>query len=166
VAVSDLPKFVRNAGRLHEVVSVALKYGLAPWMSNIKADWIHRHLRSADGQQISGLSEPVRVRMALTELVTTFIKLGQILSTRADLVGPELAQELSQLQSGTPADSPAEVVQTITEESSNNCPVPFVQSTRRACSSQRVPDTYFLAEMPKHVRLGFRSVAEGSSPKS
>lgn len=85
-------------------------------MSHVKADWIQGHLRSADGQQISDLSEPVRVRMALTELGTTFIKLGQILSTRADLVGPELAKELTALQSSTPPDTAAEVVQAITEE--------------------------------------------------
>lgn len=54
--------------------------------------------------------------MALTELGTTFVKLGQILSTRADLVGPELAAELTELQSGTPPDPPETVIQTITEE--------------------------------------------------
>ena len=42
--------------------------------------------------------------MALAELVPTFIKVGQILSTRADLVGPSLAKELSELQSDTPAN--------------------------------------------------------------
>jgi len=143
VAVSDLPKFVRNAGRLHEVVSVALKYGLAPWMSNIKADWIHRHLRNADGQQISGLPESVRVRMALTELGTTFIKLGQILSTRADLVGPELAQELSQLQSGTPADTPAEVVQTITEEFGRHPDALFRSFDTRAFASASIGQVHW-----------------------
>ena len=114
--VSDLPRLVRNAGRFNEVVGVAVKYGIAPWLSNIKVDWVQRQLRSDDGQQISDLTEPVRVRMALTELGTTFIKLGQILSTRADLVGPELAKELSELQSSTPPDSPQQVVETIQEE--------------------------------------------------
>ena len=90
---------VRNAGRFNEVVAVAIKYGVAPWLSNVQADWVQRHLSSNDGQKIGGMSHPVRVRMALTELGTTFIKLGQILSTRADLIGPELADELTQLQS-------------------------------------------------------------------
>jgi ubiquinone biosynthesis protein len=116
VEVTDLPRLVRNAGRFHEVVSVAVKYGLAPWLTNVKAEWVQRQLRSNDGQQIGDLSEPVRVRMALTELGTTFIKLGQILSTRADLVGPELAAELANLQSDTPADSPESVVETIKSE--------------------------------------------------
>ncbi len=114
--VSDLPRMVRNAARFHEVVSVAAKYGIAPWLSNIKADWIQRHLRSTDGQQISELSEPERVRMALTELGTTFIKLGQILSTRPDLVGPEMAAELTKLQADTPADGAEQVIATIDQE--------------------------------------------------
>ena len=77
MAVTDLPRLVRNAGRFNEVIAVALKYGIAPWLSNVQADWVQRHLRSDDGQKIGELSEPVRVRMALTELGTTFIKLGQ-----------------------------------------------------------------------------------------
>lgn len=104
---------VRNASRFHEVIGVALKYGLAPWLSSVRADWIQRHLRGLDGQQISQLSEPERVRMALTELGTTFIKLGQILSTRPDLIGPEIAEELKSLQSGTPADHPEQVIATV-----------------------------------------------------
>ena len=108
--VSDLPRMVRNAGRFHEVVAVAAKYGLAPWLSNVPADWVQRHFRSRDGRQISELTEPQRVRMALAELGTTFIKLGQILSTRPDLVGLEMAAELTRLQSNTPADDPEQVV--------------------------------------------------------
>lgn len=114
--VSDLPRLVRNAGRFNEVVSVAAKYGLAPWMANLKADWVQRHFRSSDGQVISELSEAERVRLALTELGTTFIKLGQILSTRPDLVGPEMASELTHLQSNTPADTPEQVIATIEDE--------------------------------------------------
>ncbi len=114
--VSDLPRLMRNASRFHEVVGVLMKYGLAPWLGGVQAEWVQKHLRSHDGQQISQLPDDVRTRNALTELGTTFIKLGQILSTRADLVGPELAAELSELQSSTPADDPEQVIETITNE--------------------------------------------------
>ena len=50
----------------------------------------------------------------MTELGPTFIKLGQMLSTRADMIGPAMAQELSSLQSGTPAD-PSDAVRKIIE---------------------------------------------------
>jgi len=45
---------------------------------------------------------PSRIRLALQELGTTFIKLGQMLSTRPDLVGDEIAAELTKLQDDVP----------------------------------------------------------------
>ena len=44
-------------------------------------------------------TKPERTRMAIEELGTTFVKLGQILSTRADLLPPAYTKELSKLQS-------------------------------------------------------------------
>ena len=114
--ILSLPQVVRNAGRLHEIVSVLTRYGLAPWLTNVKADWVQRHLRASSGQQIAELTQEARIRLALTELGTTFIKLGQILSTRGDLVGPELAAELTRLQSGTPPDDPKTVLATVNDE--------------------------------------------------
>jgi ubiquinone biosynthesis protein len=52
----------------------------------------------------------------LTELGTTFIKIGQMLSTRPDIIGPALAEELGQLRSNTPPDSPETVRATIQAE--------------------------------------------------
>ena len=43
---------------------------------------------------------PVRIRLAMEELGTTFVKLGQILSTRSDLIPPAYIKELSKLQNG------------------------------------------------------------------
>lgn len=114
--VSGLPQLVRNAGRLTEVVQVLARYGLAPWMQNIPAEWVQRPFRTNSGKKIGDLTTEARVRLAMTELGTTFIKLGQILSTRPDLVGPELAGELQQLQSGTPPDEPETVLATVEQE--------------------------------------------------
>src|SRR5207245_9256846 len=47
-----------------------------------------------------------RIRLALTELGPTFIKFGQVLSTRPDIVGLPLATELTKLQAQLPADAP------------------------------------------------------------
>jgi len=73
-------------------------------------------LRGAAGQNIAELSTAVRIRLALAELGTTFIKFGQMLSTRPDLVGPDVARELTQLQSDTPPDLPGVAEATIQKE--------------------------------------------------
>ena len=56
------------------------------------------------------------VRLALTDLGTTFIKLGQMLSTRPDLIGQALATELSKLQASTPPDPPEAVIRMVESE--------------------------------------------------
>ncbi len=114
--VPDLPRLVRNAGRLNEVLAILAKYGLAEGLSNVHADWLQRHLTSEDGQALSTLPQEERIRLALTDLGPTFVKLGQILSTRADLVGPTLAEELSQLQKHTPPDDPETVHARVEED--------------------------------------------------
>lgn len=60
-------------------------------------------------------SPPARLRMALEELGTTFIKLGQILSTRADLLPPDYQTELARLQDQAPP-VPTEIIRDILTE--------------------------------------------------
>ncbi len=104
--LTTLARGQRTAGRLAQIVTILCKYSLADWLKALDVRPVRKFLTSFDGQPIAGLSTEVRIRMALTEMGTTFIKLGQILSTRPDLVGPALANELSSLQDDTPADPP------------------------------------------------------------
>jgi ubiquinone biosynthesis protein len=97
---------LRNARRVGEIAAVLAKYGLADRLRWLDVDWIQGHLRSADGQRLGEQSHEARIRLALVELGTTFIKLGQVLSTRPDLVGHVLADELSLLQADTTPDPP------------------------------------------------------------
>jgi len=59
--------------------------------------------RSPARQENPGWPEPVRVRRVLEELGPSFIKLGQLMSTRADLFPPDYIHELSKLQDQVPA---------------------------------------------------------------
>jgi ubiquinone biosynthesis protein len=113
---SALARIERNARRAGEILGVLAKYGLADWVKGWSYTWVQERIQSYDGQRIPDLKFEERVRLALTDLGTTFIKLGQVLSTRPDLVGPELASELTHLQADTPADPPEVVRATIEAE--------------------------------------------------
>jgi ubiquinone biosynthesis protein len=107
---------IKESKRLNEIITVMAKYGLAEWLNKTNIDWIKKSLKTSKGKDISSYSKEERMRLALTELGTTFIKLGQILSTRSDLVGIELSEELSKLQLATPADGIAKIRSRIKKE--------------------------------------------------
>ncbi|MFO0034165.1 MAG: ABC1 kinase family protein, partial [Planctomycetota bacterium] len=108
-AIPSIPQLYRNLRRWTEILAVLSKYGLADWLSRTQIDFIKDRLRAADGEVLARLSTEARIRMALTELGPTFIKFGQLISTRPDLIGPDLAEELSQLQTQTPHDDFEEI---------------------------------------------------------
>ena len=102
-----LTRTEQNARRLAEIVGILAKYGLADWMGGFRhLDWFRRHLTPTGFQRIANESHEARIRLALTDLGTTFIKFGQVLSTRPDIVSPALADELAKLQTDTPPDPP------------------------------------------------------------
>lgn len=61
-------------------------------------------------------SIPLRIRLVLEELGPAYIKLGQMLSTRPDLVGMEVAEELQKLRDNTPTTPFSEMKSVIEEE--------------------------------------------------
>ncbi|MEM7096623.1 MAG: 2-polyprenylphenol 6-hydroxylase [Pseudomonadota bacterium] len=67
-----------------------------------------------------------RLRQCLVELGPVYIKLGQLLSTRRDLIPPDIADELSQLQDQVPPIPDFDVNQFVTEQLGRD-PVEFFQ---------------------------------------
>lgn len=106
----------KNKSRFNEIISILTKYGISDWLKDTNNKWIKDHLKNSRGENITNISKPERIRLAILELGTTFIKFGQILSTRADIIGPELASELSLLQSSTPSDGIDKVEDRIKKE--------------------------------------------------
>ncbi len=141
--IDAIPQLIRDSQRFHEIVSTFAKYGLSPWLSGVNLPWLQKHFQSSDGQQISDLTQGEQVRLALTELGTTFVKLGQILSTRPDLVGPEITTELAKLQSGTPEDPP-DVVRELIEVELGAAPEElFLEFNDQAAASASIGQIHF-----------------------
>lgn len=103
--ITSLPRYYRNIKRWREIIQILRRYGLADWLSTLRVDFVRDWLKDDQGVPLASYSREARVRMALTELGPTFIKLGQVLSLRPDLVGSDLAAELQLLQANVPADS-------------------------------------------------------------
>ena len=106
----------RNVKRWSEIFGVLSKYGLADWLSHSNFEFAKARLQNREGEILALLSREARIRLTLTELGPTFIKLGQLMSTRPDVVGVALADELKQLQTATPADTPEQIRQTVETE--------------------------------------------------
>lgn len=114
--LTSLPQFARNANRVGEIVAILSKYGLADWIDRLHLGFARGLLKGGDGIRLAELTRETRIRLILSELGTTFVKFGQVLSTRPDLIGPLLARELTKLQDQAPADAPETIKNTIQAE--------------------------------------------------
>lgn len=142
IPLDAITRLERNTRRVAEIVGVAAKYGLADWLKAIPYARLRDWLTSADGVRISDLGTGERLRLAAIELGTTFIKLGQMLSTRPDLMGPELAEELARLQSGTAPD-PAETAWATFEADLRQRPQDaFLEYETEACASASIAQVH------------------------
>jgi ubiquinone biosynthesis protein len=110
--LSRLNRNIRSFRRYRQIVSVLFSYGFDHLL-----DYLHvppfmtrgRRFMQRDVARISGLTPPVRMRLALEELGPTFVKLGQVLSTRPDIVPETYAREFATLQDQVPSFPYAEV---------------------------------------------------------
>ena len=97
---------VRDLGRLQEIAGVLIRYGFGDVVRRTGLASVleraGRLVRWNDSQQMLRMTAPVRVRSAMQELGPTFVKLGQVLATRVDLLPPEWIAELSELQNAVP----------------------------------------------------------------
>lgn len=137
-SIASVPQLYRNVRRWTEIVSVLSKYGLADWLSRFNIDFVTDLLSSSGDQAQSQLTHNARIRLALTELGPTFIKFGQLLSTRPDVIGAELASELEQLQSDAPQDSFEKIKQIIEEEQGRPLEEIFVEFDEEPIASASI----------------------------
>ena len=96
----------RHLNRYRQILAVLFKYGFGDLIDILKIDqYIEVGLQMISRKRREPLEKQTRserVRMAFEELGPTFIKLGQVLSTRPDLVPVDFVEELSKLQDEVP----------------------------------------------------------------
>ncbi|MDQ3511406.1 MAG: ubiquinone biosynthesis regulatory protein kinase UbiB, partial [Pseudomonadota bacterium] len=92
---------MRSALRAWRIGRVLLRYRLDDLLAGTAMEpWLKlaRPFVPRASREIAAMSPGARLRLALQELGPIFVKFGQILSTRRDLVPADIADELSQLQ--------------------------------------------------------------------
>lgn len=94
---------MKSRDRFQEIIRVFISYGFGYLI---------------DSKFNNSKKSPINLRMALEELGPTFIKIGQILSTRPDLLPEEYINELIKLQDSAPEES-FENIKSVFEESIN-----------------------------------------------
>ncbi len=100
-------RLLRNLRRSREIVTVLMNYGFDDLVDQLG---LRRYLRWGRRLLFWKRSEPEvkltrakRIRLALESLGVTFIKFGQVVSTRPDLVPRDVVRELSKLQESVPS---------------------------------------------------------------
>lgn len=119
--IGTLGKRYRNLIRYQQIIGIILRYGFDNILDALDFD---RYIESGlklipfykPHERVEKLSRNQRIRMALEELGPTFIKMGQVLSSRPDLIPLDLIAELTRLQDEIPAFGFDQVKETITAE--------------------------------------------------
>ncbi len=109
--IGKVTKRYRHLIRYQQIIGIIFKYGFENILEAVRIDhYIESglklfHLDRADepSEKIHRLNRNQRIRMALEELGPTFVKMGQVLSSRPDLVPLDLIGELEKLQDNIPS---------------------------------------------------------------
>jgi ubiquinone biosynthesis protein len=106
--IGVLSRTYRHLNRYRQILTVFFKHGFGDFIERLKIDeYIEVGLQFISGNRrdrTEKRSRAERVRLALEELGPTYIKFGQILSTRPDLVPVEFIKELAKLQDEVPPE--------------------------------------------------------------
>lgn len=114
-------KTIANLARFKDIMMTLVKYGFDDLAQRLEVSDLgpFKKVEGSSGKTASGTYE--RIRLVLEELGPTFVKFGQIMSIRPDLLPPILIRELGKLQDNV-ASVEYEQIQTVIE---NNFDLPL-----------------------------------------
>lgn len=112
----------------------------------------------------AGLPSPLRIRLVLEELGPSFIKLGQLMSTRADIFPPEYIEELIKLQDSVPAISFQDVRSVIERELHKPLGEIFAEIDSDALAAASVAQVH-LAKMFTGEKVAVKVIRPGIAKK-
>ena len=119
--ITKVTRQYRHLIRYQQIIGIILKYGFENIIHAMNIDYyIESGLRyipfAKAPERAENYSKYERIRMVLEELGPTFIKMGQVLSSRPDLIPVGLTKELTRLQDEIPCFGFDQVSQIIASE--------------------------------------------------
>jgi ubiquinone biosynthesis protein len=134
----QITQAVRNVGRLKEIVSVLGKHGFASVFQ--KTD-LAKYLPGTT-EEVDPVSLPTRTRQAFEELGPTFVKLGQLLSGRSDIIPKNFVEEFKKLQDNVRTVPFEEIENLIREELQAEIDDVFLNFDREPIASASIGQVY------------------------
>lgn len=125
--------------RYNQVIRIFLKYGFEDLVSYLnekkRFNFIRKLIPSSTYAHALQLTKWEKMRLVCEELGPTFVKFGQILSNRPDLLPPELIKELEKLQDGVPPIKGEIAIQVLEKELGKKTSEIFSQFDQEAFAS-------------------------------
>jgi len=150
--------------RLLKIIFTGLRFGLDEFFLDHERA---RGLRSVFGKTLfwRRFREPraVRLRRALEALGPIFVKFGQVLSTRRDLLPPDIADELAKLQDQVPPFASALAITTLERVYRRPLGEVFVRFEAQPVASASVAQVHF-AQLPDGSEVAVKILRPGITP--
>ena len=132
----------KTLSRFDEIIKVFRKYDFDKVLGQTTRNKISPFRSEEENKELLKEDFPERLRLMLQELGTTFIKFGQLLSSRPDWVGEKISEELSQLHDDNPPISFEEIKVIIESELGGNIEDIFAEFSKEALATASIAQVH------------------------
>ena len=132
----------KTLSRFDEIIKTFRKYDIDKVLGQTTRNKISPLRSDADNKELLKEDFPERLRLMFQELGTTFIKFGQLLSSRPDLVGERISEELAQLHDDNPPISYEAIKEIIETELGGKIEDHFAEFSQTALATASIAQVH------------------------
>ncbi|MCD6182360.1 MAG: AarF/ABC1/UbiB kinase family protein [Candidatus Cloacimonetes bacterium] len=144
--IGSIGRTYRHVNRYREIITVLFQHGFGDLITNSQIekyfDFGKKFIPNKKIEEVTSLSRWERIRMVLEELGPTFIKFGQIMSNRPDILPEPLLIELEKLQDSVPPMPNEEAGKMIEQELGKPISVLFKHFDTNPIASASIAQVY------------------------
>ena len=145
----------RTLSRFDEIIKVFRKYDFDKFLGQTTRNKISPFRSDSDNKELLKEDFPERLRLMLQELGTTFIKFGQLLASRPDIVGERISEELSQLHDDNPPVGYEEIKEMIETQLGGNIEELFAEFSKKPLATASIAQVHE-AKLPTGERVAVK----------